>query len=64
MSGTDEAITLSSALFQASIWLERTYPEGSMERLIADVCWQAHEAIEDYVGLKPKDLECRDQGCS
>ena len=44
----DDQITISSALFQAAVWLENAYPAGSKERMIADICWQAHEIIEDY----------------
>ena len=42
-----DAITLCSALFQASILLESAYPIGSEERAIADMCEQASMAIEE-----------------
>ena len=39
-------ITLASALFQASVFLESAHPAGSQERQIAAICWQAYEALE------------------
>ena len=44
-------MTLSSALFQSSVWLESIYPEGTVERQIADIWWQAFNALETTVPL-------------
>jgi hypothetical protein len=46
----DDSLTLASALFQASGWLSMNYAEGTMERTIADICWQAFETIEELEG--------------
>ena len=43
-------ITLASALFQASVFLEAAHPAGSQERQIAAICWQAFEALEALEG--------------
>ncbi len=39
-------VKLSSALFQAAVYLESAYPNGSQERMIADLCAQASAAME------------------
>jgi hypothetical protein len=44
---SEETIPLSSALFQASCFLEAAYSVGSVERQICDICAQAAEAIEE-----------------
>lgn len=38
-------VELSSALFQAAVYLE-TYPVGTFERQIADICAQASAVME------------------
>jgi hypothetical protein len=50
---------LSSALFQSSVWLEAIYPEGTVERQIADICWQAFKALEP-IGPSPTCSAHRD----
>jgi hypothetical protein len=62
-----ESISLASALFQAHGWLKAKYPKGSMEYEIAEICWQAHEALEEAdnvieAGRLPMDSEGLDQG--
>ena len=51
-----DGVPLSSALFQASVWLESAHPAGSMEAVIAGICWKAHEALE---GLEAEIAEIR-----
>lgn len=41
-----DGITLAGALFQASVFLGSAHPAGSQERQIAEICWQAFEALE------------------
>jgi hypothetical protein len=56
-----DILALASALFQAAGWLQTHYPPGSIERTIADVCWQAHEVIDPIVTKEPKGLGRSDQ---
>jgi hypothetical protein len=62
MSERGDDLPLSSALLQCAVWLRANHPDGSFEREVADVCWQAHEVIDEPAMGSPVDNHLIDMG--